>query len=61
MKICIGDKVKFQRHGFDIIGTVTVTRPESVIVKIKEEDAVLLKIETPYTVVSLKNCQCIDN
>lgn len=60
MKISIGDKIKFQRHGINIVGTVTQTRLESVIVKITEEDAEYLKIETPFTVVSLKNCQRLE-
>lgn len=56
-----GDKVRFIRNGMIIIGDVTITRNESVIVNISKADAMKLNIETPITVVSHKNYQIIDN
>ncbi len=57
----LGDKVRFVRNGMIIIGEVTISRNESVIVNISKADAMKLNIETPITVVAHKNYQIIDN
>lgn len=58
--VAIGDKVKFARLGVIFIGEITAIREASVVVKISEVDARILKLETPLTVVSHKNYISLD-
>lgn len=58
LRVAIGNKVKFTRLGTVFIGEVTAIRELSVVVKISEDDARTLKLDTPYTVVSNKNYIC---
>jgi uncharacterized protein YkvS len=51
----IGDVVLFSRHGTAFFGTVTKIKEASVIVKISQNDAHKLDLQTPFTVVSHKN------
>lgn len=50
-----GDRIRFERLGYTIIGEVVRVKEESVLVSISEYDAERLKIDTPITVVSHKN------
>jgi uncharacterized protein YkvS len=54
-----GDTIRFKRHDLSITGTVVKVKEESVLVQISDEDALLLKIDTPITVVSHKNYKII--
>ncbi|KKK38452.1 hypothetical protein WQ57_07535 [Mesobacillus campisalis] len=51
----VGDLVLCSRHGIAFFGTVTKVKESSVIVKLSQEDAQKLDLETPFTVVSHKN------
>jgi len=55
-----GDKVKFTRMGLTLIGEVQQVRESSVIVRINDEDAKSLRLDTPLTVISHKNYEIID-
>lgn len=55
-----GDKVKFTRMGMTMIGIVQQVREASVIVRLDDEDAKSLRLETPLTVISHKNYEIID-
>lgn len=50
-----GDIVKFSRHGLELTGEVHQVRESSVVVKLSDEDAEYLKLDTPLTIVSHKN------
>lgn len=50
-----GDMIKFSRHGLELTGEVHQVRESSVIVKLSDEDAEYLKLDTPLTIVSHKN------
>lgn len=56
----VGDLIEFSRNGFIIIGQVIKVREESIVVSISDEDAELIKIETPITVVSHSNYKLIN-
>ncbi len=55
-----GDKIRFTRLGVELVGEVHQVRESSVIAKISEEDAHLLRLDTPLTVISHKNYEVID-
>ena len=57
----IGDKILFTRHGFKIVGEVSLIKDVSVIVNISKADARRLNIETASTVVSHKHYQILGN
>lgn len=50
-----GDIVKFTRHGIELTGEVHQVRESSVVVMLSDEDAEILKLDTPLTIVSHKN------
>ncbi|MGD6857016.1 DUF2187 family protein [Bacillus infantis] len=54
-----GDVIRFKRHDLSITGTVVKVKEESVLVQISDEDALMLKIDTPITVVSHKNYKIV--
>jgi uncharacterized protein YkvS len=54
-----GDKILFQRKGQKITGKVVKVKEESVLVSVTQQDAKLLHIETPITVVAHKNYQLV--
>ena len=56
----IGDKIRFIRNKFSIIGEVVKVNEASVIVKIDDSVAEKLKIDTPLTVVAHKNYDVIE-
>lgn len=55
----VGDKIKFQRMGFEIFGEVCDVKETSVVVRISDDDAGRMQLETPLTVVSHKNYKVI--
>ena len=55
-----GDKILFTRNGIEIAGEVYKVREQSVIVTISKNDAYIINVETPLTVVSHKHYQIIN-
>lgn len=56
----VGDLIEFTRNGNKIVGQVVKVREASIVVSIRDEDAELIKIETPITVVSHNNYKLIN-
>lgn len=54
-----GDTILFHRQGQQFTGKVVKVKEESVLVSLTHQDAKLLHIETPITVVAHKNYQLL--
>ncbi|WP_338471787.1 DUF2187 family protein [Niallia sp. XMNu-256] len=54
-----GDKVIFHRKGREFVGEVVKVKEESVLVSVNQNDAKVMNIETPITVVSHKKYQLV--
>ncbi|WP_394237845.1 DUF2187 family protein [Niallia oryzisoli] len=56
---CEGNRITFTRNGYQISGEVLKVKDASVLVSISQQDAELIQIETPVTVVAHKHYQIL--